>query len=178
MANNEDATSPRKPAAVRIKAPGNGQRRPVSESLAPAPSVTFDLRHEEATFRIADSPSSRAAEVSIPSHRLIFLSYYVRARQAFSSDAQMAEMLGLDRTRLIAWKKGTSAPRHEHVRYLADVATTVDALLRFLHPSVVAGWLVSPQFDLRDRTPVEMLRDGRLPDVLLSVNAMEHGAYI
>lgn len=150
-----------------------------SNGSAPASAtVSFDVKNGAATLRFSRSASTPAEDYEVPAEWLIFISHYLRARRAFSSDVQMAETLGLDRTRLIAWKKGSNAPRQEHVRYLADVATTVDALLRFLHPSVVAGWLISPQFELEDRTPVEMLREGHLPEVLQSVNATEHGAYV
>jgi hypothetical protein len=137
------------------------------------PSVSFDLKNGAATFQIEESEYSRATEMSIPSDWLVFLAHYLRVRRAFSSDVQMAEMLGLDRTRLIAWKKGTSAPRNEHLRYLADVATAVDALMQSLHPSVVADWLTAPKVEFGNQTPVEMLREGRLPDVLMSVKAIE-----
>lgn len=176
MPRKQRPIGPRKPAPVRIKVDPPEKRRPV---IMPAmPSVTFDLKNGAATFQIMESEYSRATEMSIPADWLVFLSHYIRARRAFSSDLQMAEMLGLDRTRLIAWKKGASVPRLEHLRYLADVATTIDALMRFLHPNVVAGWLISPQYELDERTPIEVLREGRLTDVLMSVNATEHGAYV
>lgn len=175
MARKQRAAGPRKPAPIRMETAPPQRRRPVSETMVALPAVSFDLKNGAATFQIAESECSRATEMSIPSDWLVFLAHYVRARRPFSSDAQMAEMLGLDRTRLIAWKKGTSVPRYEHLRYLADVATTVDALMRFLHPAVVADWLTAPRLDFADKTPVDLLRVGRLPDVLLSVNATEQG---
>lgn len=152
--------------------------RAASGSAAASATVSFDLKNGAATLHFSRSASAPSADYEVSAEWLIFLSHYLRARRAFSSDVQMAEALGLDRTRLIAWKKGSSAPRQEHLQYLANVATTVDALERFLHPSVVGSWLISPQFELEDRTPVEVLREGRLTEVLLSVNATEHGAYV
>jgi transcriptional regulator with XRE-family HTH domain len=160
---------------MRIDPDRQERRRTVGETVVALPAVSFDLKNGAATFQIAESEYSRATEISIPFDWLVFLAHYLRVRRAFSSDVQMAEMLGLDRTRLIAWKKGASVPRHEHLCYFADVATTVDALMNFLHPSLVADWLTAPRTEFADRTPVEMLREGRLPDVLMSVNATEHG---
>jgi hypothetical protein len=157
-------------ASLRGRERSNGTA--ANGSAPPTASVDIDQR----SVRFSRGGAS-SAEYEISAEWLIFLSHYLRARRAFTSDVQMAEMLDLDRTRLIAWKKGTSAPRQEHVRYLADVATTVDALSRFLHPSVVADWLTAPKFELEDKTPAEMLRTGRLAEVLLSVSATEHGAY-
>lgn len=167
--------APGTPTPLRIDLDRQERRRTVGETAVALPAVSFDLKNGAATFQIAESEYSRATEMSIPSDWLVFLAHYLRVRRAFSSDVQMAEMLGLDRTRLIAWKKGASVPRHEHLRYLADVATTVDALMNFLHPSVIADWLIAPKFEFEDRTPVEMLREGRLPDVLMSANATERG---
>lgn len=148
-------------------------RSPAPESGDAAPiGVTVDVKEGGATFHFGES------DVKLSSDWLILVSHYLRARLAFQSDLEMARKLGLDRTRLIAWKKGLSAPRQEHVRFLADVATTVDALRRFLHPSVITGWLTAPKFEMGGRTPVEMLREGRLPEVLQSANATEHGAYV
>jgi transcriptional regulator with XRE-family HTH domain len=173
MAKKTRPADPARPASVRIDADRHERRRTVGETVVALPAVSFDLKKGAATFQIAESENSRATEMSIPSDWLVFLAHYLRVRRAFSSDVQMAEMLGLDRTRLIAWKKGASVPRYEHLRYLADVATTVDALMNFLHPSVVADWLTASRLDLANSTPVEMLREGRLPDVLMGVKALE-----
>ncbi|HEX2077622.1 MAG TPA: hypothetical protein VHG08_07925 [Longimicrobium sp.] len=161
---------------ANLRGRGRSNGRAANASAPPSASVDIDMRSGNGSVRFSRGGAS-SAEYEISAEWLIFLSHYIRARRAFTSDVQMAEMLGLDRTRLIAWKKGTSAPRHGHVRYLADVATTVDTLLRFLHPSVVAAWLTTPQYELDDRTPVEMLRQGNLPEVLQTVNATEQGAY-
>jgi transcriptional regulator with XRE-family HTH domain len=175
MAKKTNAADPARPTPVRIDSDRHDRRRTVGETVVALPAVSFDLKNGSATFQVAESEYSRATEMSIPSDWLVFLAHYFRVRRAFSSDVQMAEMLGLDRTRLIAWKKGASVPRNEHLRYLADVATTVDALMNFLHPPVVADWLTAPRLEFSDKTPVEMLREGRLPDVLMSVDAAEQG---
>lgn len=157
---------------------GSLAKRDRGNGSAPgATAVSFNVRNGSATLHFS-SLTAPPAEFEVSSDWLVFVSHYIRARRAFSSDVQMAETLGLDRTRLIAWKKGSSAPRQEHVRYLADVATTVDALERVFHPSVIAGWLTAPKFEFADRTPLDMLREGHLSAVLESVNAAEHGAYI
>lgn len=147
-------------------------------SAPSSPTVSFEVKNGAATLRFSQSASSAAADYEVSTEWLIFISHYLRARRAFASDLQMAEVLGLDRTRLIAWKKGSSAPRQEHVQYLADVATTVDALHRVYHPAVVADWLTAPKLEFADTTAVEMLREGRIVEVLQSVNAAEHGSYV
>lgn len=140
--------------------------------------VGYDVRTGVASIEVR-SPRSQLppTSVEVASDRLVLISYYLRARRAFATDTEMAHTLGIDRTRLIAWKKGAAAPRQEHVRYLGDVATAVDTLRRFLHPAVVVDWLVSPKDQLGGDTPVDALRTGRLADVLRAANATEHGAF-
>ncbi len=135
--------------------------------------VRFNVEQGFATLEFATG--GRNVEVSTA--RLELLAAYLRARPAFGTDAALAAALGIDRTRIAAWKKGHAEPRREHVRILADLATTVDVLRRFLHPSVLDDWLTSPKVQLRDQTPVEALREGRLTEVLQAANAAEHGAY-
>jgi transcriptional regulator with XRE-family HTH domain len=101
---------------------------------------------------------------------------YHRARRGFSSDSQMAETLGVHRTRIAAWKTGKS-PDPENAELLSALATTVEVLLRFLDPEVVPDWLTTEQFEL-SATPMEALRAGRLAEVLQAANATEHGAYV
>lgn len=171
--NHEDTV----PTKRRLPKPGSLTGNPRVEPSGPAHiRVTVDGRSGGPSLQI--NLSRTDADVDLSSDWLILVSHYLRARFAFKSDLEMAQKLGLDRTRLIAWKKGAAVPRQEHVRFLADVATTVDALRRILHPAVVTSWLTAPKFDLGDRTPIEMLREGRLPEVLQSVNATEHGAYV
>lgn len=157
-------------------------RQPVGTAAGPdGVAFHYDMKTQTTTFVVCGAkgaPHDASRNVELPWSRFVLISYLLRARSAFRTDLEMAGTLGIDRTRLIAWKKGSSQPRQEQVRFLADVAAAVDTLHRFLHPSVIADWLTTPQFQLGDRTPVEALREGRLADVLQAANATEHGAYV
>jgi hypothetical protein len=59
-----------------------------------------------------------------------------------------------------------------------DLAVVVRELEEFLDPDVISDWLLTEQFSLGGRTPIQALRDGDLAEVLHLVNATEHGAYI
>ncbi|HEX7242406.1 MAG TPA: Rv2175c family DNA-binding protein [Longimicrobiaceae bacterium] len=110
--------------------------------------------------------------------QMVTMGDYHRARRGFSSDQEMAEILGVHRTRLAAWKQGSALPGPENAQLLSHVAVVVEMLDRFLDPDVIADWLLTEQFSLGGRTPVDALRAGRLAEVLQAVNAMEHGAYV
>lgn len=103
---------------------------------------------------------------------------YLRARRGFSTDQEMAEVLGVHRTRLIAWKQGADVPNARNAQLLSHLAVVVRELEEFLDPDVIPDWLLTEQYTLGNRTPVDALREGHLADVLQVANATEHGAYI
>lgn len=107
----------------------------------------------------------------------IVIGDYLRARQGFASDVEMAEVLGVHRTRVAAWKVG-QLPDAVNTQLLAAVAVTVHALVQFLDPEVIADWLTTEAAELGGVTPVEALSQGHLAEVLQLANATEHGAYL
>ncbi|MDB4950308.1 MAG: hypothetical protein JWM27_2957 [Gemmatimonadetes bacterium] len=108
----------------------------------------------------------------------ITMADYLRARRGFSSDSQMAELLGVHRSRLVAWKQGADVPNAENGHLLAYLAVVVQELGQFLDPDVIPDWLLTEQHALGGRTAVQALQEGSLADVLQAVNATEHGAYM
>lgn len=109
--------------------------------------------------------------------QVIAMADYLRARRGFSSDLEMAELLGVHRSRLIAWKQGADVPNPQNRQLLSHLAVVVQELTEFLHPDVIPDWLVTEQHTLGGRTPVQALREGSLADVLQAANATEHGAF-
>lgn len=103
---------------------------------------------------------------------------YLRARHGFSTDQEMAEVLGVHRTRLIAWKQGKDVPNARNAQLLSHLAVVVRELEEFLDPDVIPDWLLTEQYTLGNRTPVDALREGHLAEVLQAANATEHGAYV
>jgi hypothetical protein len=103
---------------------------------------------------------------------------YLRARRGFTSDQIMADVLGVHRTRLIAWKQGSEVPNPQNAQLLSHLAVVVQDLGEFLDPDVIPDWLLTEQYTLGGRTPVDALRAGQLAEVLQAANATEHGAYI
>ena len=106
------------------------------------------------------------------------LADYIRAREAFSSDRLLAQSLGVSLSRLAAWKGAQGVPTTDEARMLAHLAIVVRELANALHPDSFYGWLITEQFTLDMRTPLDALREGHLADVLQAVNAAEHLAYI
>jgi large subunit ribosomal protein L16 len=110
--------------------------------------------------------------------QLATMADYHRARRGFPNDAELAEVLGVHRSRLAAWKDGLVVPTTVNARLLSHLAVTVGELEEFLDRDVIPDWFASEQHTLDGRTPAEALREGHLAEVLFAANATEHGAYI
>ena len=111
------------------------------------------------------------------SEQVFAMADYLRARRGFSTDQEMAQLLGVHRSRLIAWKQGADVPNPQNRRLLSHLAVVVQELAEYLDPDVIPDWLMTEQHSLGGRTPVQALREGSLADVLQAVNATEHGAF-
>ncbi len=139
------------------------------------PTVHRYSRKEGVVVLQVGSRKERFTQPLSPEQHIVAGDYH-KARRGFASDSEMADVLGVHRTRVAAWKTGRT-PDAQNSELLSAVAITVDALLRFLDPEVVSDWLTTEQFELR-AAPIEALRAGRLAEVLQTANATEQGAYV
>lgn len=130
-------------------------------------TATLEYEHQQVKYTRERTPE-----------QVFAIADYLRARRGFSSDQEMAELLGVHRTRLIAWKQGTDLPNARNAQLLSYLAVVVQELEEFLDPDVIPDWLVTEQYTLGGRTPLHALRDGQLAQVLQTANAAEHGAFV
>lgn len=140
-----------------------------------------DPRGEEAMMpvrtRYTSDPRRLVRKPALRPEQHMVIGDYYRARQGFPSDAELARVIGVHRSRVTAWKNG-EMPDPENARLLAALAYVVSDLLRFMMPEVVPSWLRAPKIDSQHRTPIELLREGDLTEVLQLANATEYGAYV
>lgn len=153
------------------------EKRPMATVLDP-PAVT--LAPVEERERLGDGVDVHVGDDVQPLGRvdreyLIRMGHYLEARDAFRSDAALARALGVHRSRVARWKAGDE-PEEKNARLLRDLATVVSALKPVYDARVIAGWLDSPR--LEGRTPLDLLHDGNLPEVLHLVSAASTGAYV
>jgi DNA-binding transcriptional regulator YiaG len=148
--------------------------RPTENRSPEEPTVIRYSRKDGVVVLQVGSRREKFAQPLSPDQHMVAGDYH-RARRGFGSDSQIAEILGVHRTRIAAWKSGR-APDAANAKLLSALAITVDELLRFLDPEVVPDWLTTEQFELQG-TPMEALQQGRLAEVLQAANATEHGAY-
>jgi hypothetical protein len=98
------------------------------------------------------------------------------ARRAFASDAELAEWLGVHRSRVTRWKQG-EAPDPATDERLLGLDVVVSLLTGFLDDAVIPDWLLGTNAHLGHRRPIDVLRDGRLSDVVAAIEAEKSGAF-
>ncbi len=165
----------------RDSGPGSGRdvsRRPARPGVGPDEVVVREFQPERGVAVLEFGRQRVRYTREKTAEQVVAMADYLRARRGFATDQQMAEIIGVHRSRLIAWKQGTEVPNPANAQLLSHLAVVVQELEEFLDPDVIPDWLLTEQFTLGNCTPVEALRGGRLSEVLQTANETEHGAYI
>ncbi len=108
--------------------------------------------------------------------RWIQRAYYLEARRGFPTDSSLAEAVGVSRSQITRWSRGEPAQR-ENVWLLRDLAAAVSRLADHFEDATIHRWLFGSNPDLEGEQPIELLRQGRLPEVLMAVEAQTSGAF-
>jgi transcriptional regulator with XRE-family HTH domain len=101
---------------------------------------------------------------------------YTVARRAFVSDAEMAESLGVHRSQIARWKQGTP-PDPKNAERLLGLDVVVSLLEGFLEAESIPKWLRGTNAHLSHRRPLDVLREGRLSEVIRAIEAERSGAF-
>ncbi len=98
------------------------------------------------------------------------------ARRAFGSDAELARILGVDRSRISRWRQG-DVPDPVNADRVVGIDAVVELLSGFLDDRSIPKWLFGVNTHLGDRRPVDVLVSGRLSEVIAAVEAEKSGAF-
>lgn len=99
------------------------------------------------------------------------------ARRTFPSDAQVADALGVDRAQVKRWREGRTAPGADAADRLVGLDAVIELLHGYLEPASILKWLKGTNAHLSDRRPLDLLREGRLSEVIAAVEALKSGSY-
>jgi hypothetical protein len=132
-------------------------------------------RRQEAAAKLSrsgpdDGPLTSQAQEVIRS------ATYFLVRSAFPSDAAIADYAGVDRSRVTRFKQGKNLEPAADSLLLA-VSTVVAQLRGFLDDDVIPDWLRGTNAHLGNRSPLDVLRTGRLSEVITAIEAEQSGAY-
>ena len=95
---------------------------------------------------------------------------------AFASDAELAEWLGVNRSQLSRYRRG-QRPGAETAWRLVGLDAVLAALEQVLEPSAIADWLQGINAHLGHQRPIDLLREGRVADVMAAVEAERSGSF-
>ena len=109
-------------------------------------------------------------------HEVVRSATYFLVRSAFPSDAAIAEWAGVDRSRITRFKQGRNLePATDDL--LESVSIAVTRLRGFLDDAIIPEWLRGINAQLGHRTPLDVLRTGRLSEVIAAIEAEQTGAF-
>lgn len=101
---------------------------------------------------------------------------YFLVRSAFPSDAAIADFAGIDRSRVTRFKQGKNLEPGT-AALLDAVGVAVTQLRGFLDDDAIPQWLRGVNAHLGHRTPLDVLRTGRLSEVIAAIEAEKSGAF-
>lgn len=90
--------------------------------------------------------------------------------------AEAARTLGVDRSRITRWLQDEEPDKH-NLRRVESVEIVLARLLRIYSRETALKWLTGFNAHLGDRRPLDLLRAGRLSDVLDALDAEEAGSF-
>ena len=88
----------------------------------------------------------------------------------------MASVLGVNRSQIARWHKGTP-PGPDKAEQLLRLDVVIALLEGFLEPESIPKWLNGFNAHLDDRRPIDVLRTGRLSEVIRAIEAEKSGAF-
>jgi transcriptional regulator with XRE-family HTH domain len=117
-----------------------------------------------------------AALLNLDPAQLIQRAYYLEARKGFATDSALAEAIGVNRSQVTRWAQGRAA-QAANAWLLRDLAAAVSRMADFYNPATISRWLAGANPDLSGDSPLALLRQGRLPEVLMAIEAQTSGAF-
>jgi hypothetical protein len=106
---------------------------------------------------------------------LIKQRYHV-AKVAFPDDADLARSLGVHRSAVVRWKRGET-PAPQNWEQLVGLDAVVSLLEGFLELASIPKWLRGLNAHLGERRPIDVIRQGRLSEVVAAIEAEKAGAF-
>lgn len=97
-------------------------------------------------------------------------------RRVYASDAAIADVLEVTRAQPGRWRKGAEPDPENHARLIA-LDTVVSLLATYLELEVIPDFLGGINAHLADRSPLFMLRKGRLDEVVRAIQADQAEVY-
>jgi transcriptional regulator with XRE-family HTH domain len=86
----------------------------------------------------------------------------------FRSQRRLADALGVSPAQVSRWKRGQGIDP-DNAERLDLLELVMSALMRMYRPETVEDWLFGLNPLLRDRRPIDVIRQGRVEDLLAAI---------
>ena len=93
------------------------------------------------------------------------------------SRAKVAELLEVDRSRVTRWLDAGQEPDEANRRAIDAIEFALERLTSRYQLETALKWLAGSNPHLRGSRPIELLRDGRVAEVITAIEADETGSY-
>ncbi len=96
--------------------------------------------------------------------------------QQFSGQSRLARLLEVDRSRVSRWLR-SEVPDATNRSKLEALEFVFSRLTTFLDPATAEKWLVGTNGHLENQRPIDLIRDGRIAEVIAALEQFETGAF-
>jgi transcriptional regulator with XRE-family HTH domain len=100
----------------------------------------------------------------------------IRTRAALS-DLEVANVLGAEPGSVSGWDQGLAFPEVEAEKRLVEFEYIVDMLADYYRPDEARRWIFAPQKLLSNAIPAELIRLGRIDEVLRLAGQLREAVY-
>jgi uncharacterized protein (DUF2384 family) len=93
------------------------------------------------------------------------------------NQARVAELLDVDKSSVTRWLQKEDLPGPANEERITALRYVIVRLMRFLKGPVAIDWLMGVNAHLGNKRPVDLLRHGRVTEVLSAIEQADHGAF-
>jgi uncharacterized protein (DUF2384 family) len=90
---------------------------------------------------------------------------------------EVANLLGTRPETVSRWNQGRAYPHANTERTLLELEYIIDQLADFYEPNEARQWIFAPQKLLAGKSPAELIRDGRIDEVMRLVNQIREAVH-
>lgn len=91
---------------------------------------------------------------------------------------EIANLLGTRPETVSRWNQGRAYPQPSAEKTLLELEYVVDELSDFYEPNEARQWIFAPQKLLNGASPAELIRNGRIDEVMRLVSQLRDAVYL
>ena len=92
--------------------------------------------------------------------------------------SDLAQLFGTRPETVSRWKQGKTHPRSKVERELIDLDCVIEQLAAFYEPNEARVWIFSRQPLLDGQAPADLIREGRMNEVVQLIRQLQDNVYL